>query len=79
MQTDLFRSQDMQQILERVERVEKSTDKVRKGLFGRNTSIENRMNDLESRVEELSRENYNLKKYVYEKDDECIVAIEKVM
>lgn len=66
MQTDIFRSEEMQKVHEKIDEVEKVATSVRRGLFARDGAREKRVNELEDRIDEQDRIIYNLKKDISE-------------
>jgi hypothetical protein len=83
MKTDLFREDDIQDLKDKIEELQKSFDKVRKGLFARNTSIEKNSIANEDKWESLSLEVYKLRSQVHTLNlqingqPECILEIVK--
>lgn len=65
MQLDLFDSQAVANLRSEIDKVRRSSDSVRKGLFARNTAMEKSISDLEEKNERLERELYKLKQVVY--------------
>jgi len=66
VQIDMFMKEDIQTLNDKIEKVKRSTDSVRKGLFARNTGLEKYMTELRDKQEEQEREIYRLKKMIYE-------------
>lgn len=64
MQTDMFMSEDMQALSNKIEKIEKSTEKVRKGLFCRQTKDRKEliefMDETREKMKELERNLYNV-------------------
>lgn len=65
MKTDLFREDDIQFLKDKVEELQKSFEKVRKGLFARNTALKKDLTENEDKREALSLEVYKLRSQVH--------------
>lgn len=79
-QMDLFDTQSFANLREEIEKINKSTAAVRRGLFARNTALEKYMAEMQSQVERLEREVYNLRLQIANPDADCqIHEFERVM
>lgn len=76
MQIDMFMNEDMQKLSHKVEKIEKSTEKVRKGLFCRQTNdrkeliefideTREKMKELERNLYNVTADNYRMKCTLY--------------
>ncbi len=80
MQLDMFDSMAVQNLREEVAKLAKSNIAVRRGLFARNTQLEKYMSELQTQVEQLEREVYQLRQKLANQEPECqIHELEKVM
>jgi len=77
-QMDLFESQNISNLRQEIDKINKSTASVRRGLFARNTALEKYMIELQDQIERLEREIYRLKQKVYNQEPD-IHEVEKVM
>ncbi len=76
MQTDMFRDDDMQLLVEKFDKVEKAAINVRKGLFARHGALEKRFCELEDRFKEQEMEIYKLKQALYGQEKHEIIPID---
>lgn len=77
-QSDLFRSNDIQMLIEKCEKTEKASVNVRKGLFARHGQLQRDYEALSAIVDEQSREIYALKQAVFGKHESQIIQIEEI-
>ena len=80
MQLDMFKSEDIQKIEDHINRLTKSNQDVRKGLFARHQALEKRFCELEEMMKSQDREIYKLKQAWYgdEKSDIIVELNEKI-
>lgn len=74
MQMDMFRSDDLNVLISRMDMLEKSLTKVRKGMFARLTNTDKYATETRDHFEMIERDMYRLKQSLYV-DDEKIVAM----
>lgn len=68
IQMDMFTPVIISELQAKIEKVDKSTSAVRRGLFARNTAIDKRMIELEDLVNAQQRQIDRLKAHVYVQD-----------
>ena len=77
-QMDFFDNGAIANLRQEIDKINKSTEKVRRGLFARNTALEKYMVELQQQIESLEREVYRFKQKVYQYEPE-IHEVERVM
>ncbi len=78
IQIDMFMKEDIQTLNDKMEKLKKSSDSVRKGLFARNTALEKYLTELRDRLDEQEKEIYKLKKTIYSSVKANISPIEEM-